>query len=157
MRHQIALVIIAIIVAAGCTPAAEDGASNETDEVSASNDSEELEPGPGETGSAAEPTESATPGDVAATDDTDDDDATAATVTIRDFSFEPDALAIQVGDTVTWTHEGDLTHNVTARDGSFASENLGTGQTFTHTFTEAGSFEYRCTLHGQMIATLDVS
>jgi plastocyanin len=86
-----------------------------------------------------------------------DDPAGDASVSIRDFRFEPETASVTVGDTVTWTHEGDVTHNVTAQAGSFASDNLGSGETFSHTFETSGSFEYVCTLHRQMIATVDVS
>lgn len=92
-----------------------------------------------------------------ATGDDVSDDAGDIDVAIGDFFFDPEMTSVAVGDTVTWTHEGDITHNVTARDGSFASDNLRVGETFTHTFDTAGSFEYRCTLHGQMVATVEVS
>jgi plastocyanin len=157
MRHQIALAMIATVLAAGCAATGAGGAVGEADEVPTSPDTE-LEPGSDETGATAGPTEkSATSDEDAATDDPDEDAASASTVTIGDFFFEPNMLAVQVGDTVTWTHQGDITHNVTARDGSFVSENIASGETFTHTFAEAGSFEYRCTLHGQMLASIDVS
>jgi plastocyanin len=137
MRHLIASAMIATVLVAGCAP---------TDE-----------PDPETTGSPAEPADDATSDDAAATDDPDEEAATEATVTIGDFFFEADTLAVQTGDTVTWTHDGDITHNVTARDGSFVSENLASGETFTHTFTQADSFEYRCTLHNQMVASIEVS
>jgi plastocyanin len=78
-------------------------------------------------------------------------------VEIGDFFFASDRLAIEVGETVIWTHQGDVTHNVTSRDESFVSDDLNGGETFTHTFDAAGSFEYVCTLHGQMVAAIEVS
>jgi plastocyanin len=139
MRHKLALAMIATLLAAGC--AADDGDSvlDDAAETTVSQDTET-------DGSAAPP---------AAEDE--EEAATVVPVTIGDFFFEPDTLTVAVGDTVTWTHDGDITHNVTARDDSFVSDNLSSGETFTHTFAEAGSFEYRCTLHTQMIASVEVS
>ena len=68
-----------------------------------------------------------------------------ASVTIKDFEFTPATVTIKVGDTVTWTNNGPSTHTVTADDGSFASGNLG-GDTFSHTFQNAGTFTYHCAI-----------
>jgi plastocyanin len=75
-------------------------------------------------------------------------------VIVRDHEFEPKAIQVPVGTTVTWRWEGQHAHDV-AGDG-FASD-VQTRGTFTHTFTEAGEFDYRCTLHflmrGQVVVT----
>jgi len=73
------------------------------------------------------------------------DDGTA--VTISNFKFEPKALTVAVGSTVTWTNKGG-THTVTADDDSFNSPNLKSGDTFTHQFTKAGKYPYHCAYHG---------
>ena len=49
-----------------------------------------------------------------------------------------------------------MPHTVTANDGSFDSGNMNPGGTFTHTFTEAGSFAYICTYHHWMHGTVTV-
>ena len=74
--------------------------------------------------------------------------APAETVTIVDSAFQPAELTVPVGTTITWVHEGRLTHTVTADDGSFNSGNLGNGDTFSFTFSEAGSYPYYCRFHG---------
>ena len=61
--------------------------------------------------------------------------------------FKPEKVVIHVGDTVTWTNDDDRDHNVTADDGSFASDNLKAGKTYSHTFTEVGKFTYADSLH----------
>ncbi len=62
---------------------------------------------------------------------------------------------VSVGDTVVWQVKGG-THTVTECDDSFAtcppaggfnSGTLSTGATFSHTFSSAGVFEYRCNIH----------
>lgn len=69
-------------------------------------------------------------------------------VNVNDSFFAPSSLTIQVGDTVRWTNAaGGLSHNVTADDGSFASQ-TSSSFTFQVTFDTAGVFRYYCTLHG---------
>ncbi len=140
MRSRIAPIMLAAVLATGCAATSKEVVSDTTAETPASPDIVDPEPAPDD-----------------AAEDAAEDAPSEVTVSIGDYFFEPDEVSVEVGDTVTWTHDGDITHNVTSRDGSFTSDNLVSGETFTHTFAEAGSFSYRCTLHGQMIATLDVS
>ncbi len=77
------------------------------------------------------------------------------TVDLGAMTFSPSSLTIQVGDTVTWVHDGSsIPHSVTADDGSFDSSPgcpptcLGAGATFHHTFNQAGTFPYHCRIHG---------
>jgi plastocyanin len=62
--------------------------------------------------------------------------------------FSPRIVRIPVGGEVEWTNDGRSLHNVTADDGAFASDNLEPGESFTHTFDEAGAFPFFCSLHG---------
>jgi plastocyanin len=69
-------------------------------------------------------------------------------VTARDLQFEPPAIQVRPGTTVTWHFEdGAVAHDVRA-DG-FRSPIQKRG-TFTHRFDQTGTFEYRCTLHVSM-------
>ena len=95
------------------------------------------------------------PADGAAADD--DATANAVAVTIKDFSFQPDATDIAVGDTVTWTNEDPAPHTATGQGGSFQSGRLNTGESFSHTFDAAGTFEYFCEFHPNMHGTIVVS
>jgi plastocyanin len=72
------------------------------------------------------------------------------------WGFSPDTVTVKVGDSITWTDTGSLEHSVTADDGSFNSGLLATGQTFTQTFSSAGTFTYHCTPHPWMKATVVV-
>ena len=80
-----------------------------------------------------------------------------AQVNVVDFAFEPSSVTIPAGATVTWTNTGSRPHTVTADDGSFDSGNLAPGESFTHTFTEAGSISYHCNYHPNMVATVVVN
>lgn len=70
------------------------------------------------------------------------------------FVFVPDDLTVAVGDTVTWTHVGQVPHTVTGS--GLSSGTLQTGQTFTATFDEVGVSDYICYLHGGMTGRVTV-
>ena len=80
--------------------------------------------------------------------------AADAAVDVQDDAFVPAEVTISVGDTVTWTQTGSNPHSVTADDGSFDSHPncpgmcMAQGDTFQHTFEEAGTFAYHCRVHG---------
>jgi halocyanin-like protein len=65
------------------------------------------------------------------------------------FAFEPAAIRIDAGTTVVWEWTGEgSSHNVKADDDSFESEYYDSaGETFEHTFEEAGTYEYVCVPH----------
>ncbi|HWV35355.1 MAG TPA: ScyD/ScyE family protein [Thermomicrobiales bacterium] len=75
---------------------------------------------------------------------------------IVNFTFTPGDATIAVGTTVTWTNNDVIQHTVTAKDGSFDSGNLAPGESFTFTFTQAGTFAYVCQYHPNMAATIVV-
>jgi copper binding plastocyanin/azurin family protein len=52
-----------------------------------------------------------------------------------------------VGETVTWSNDGQSAHTVTANGGSFDSGNLNSGQGFSFKFSQAGTFAYYCQYH----------
>ena len=68
---------------------------------------------------------------------------------------------INVGDTVQWNWADVFTHTVTHQDASpaFDSGALDAGSTFSYTFTEEGSFDYQCNIHGpfSMDGTIEVT
>ncbi len=87
--------------------------------------------------------------------ETDAPDEFAETEGPPDYSIN--VLQIKVGETVTWTNDDPSgVHTVTAVDGSFDSGRLAHGEQWSHTFTEAGEFEYRCSPHPWMRAKVIV-
>lgn len=76
-----------------------------------------------------------------------------STVQVVDNDFEPPDAELTAGDTLTWQWAGSSQHNVVG-DG-FESPVQQDG-TFEHTFTEPGTYEYQCTLHGGMSGTVTV-
>jgi len=87
---------------------------------------------------------------------TDASPADAKKVKITDGSFEPADMSINVGTTVKWTNDGKKPHTVSSDKGDWGSEELANGQTFTATFTKAGTFEYHCKLHPDMKGKITV-
>jgi plastocyanin len=63
-------------------------------------------------------------------------------VQIRSTGFAPGSISINHGDQVTWKNVDRVDHQVVADDGSFASPILHAGQSYTATFTRAGTFRY---------------
>jgi plastocyanin len=82
--------------------------------------------------------------------------ADGTTVKIHDFAFAPAQLTVKVGTTVTWVNEDDIPHTVVASGKAFRSKALDTNDKFSFTFTAAGSYEYFCSLHPHMKATVVV-
>ncbi len=76
--------------------------------------------------------------------------ATANTVTIQNFAFNPVTVTISKGQTVTWTNMDSVSHTITSTTGDFDSGLISSGKTFSHTFNTAGTFEYSCTIHPSM-------
>lgn len=71
--------------------------------------------------------------------------------------YSINVLEVTVGTTVTWSNQDAMIHTVTAVDGSFASDFLAEGETYSHTFTDAGEFEYYCLPHPWMRAKIVVT
>jgi plastocyanin len=79
----------------------------------------------------------------------------AITIDILDFSFSETALEIPAGTTVTWVNQGQAPHTVTGAIGD--SGVLQTGESFSFTFGEAGTFDYVCQFHPGMTAQITVT
>jgi plastocyanin len=91
-----------------------------------------------------------------------------SSVAIKNVSFQPSSVTIHPGETVTWTNMDSAPHTVTSdTPGAFDSSpscNPGTGlgclnngNTFSHSFAQAGSFPYHCKVHSSMHGTITVS
>ena len=78
-------------------------------------------------------------------------------VVMEGIKFNPASVTVSAGDTVTWTNEDNVGHDVTG-DG-FKSGDPGAlqhGDTFEHTFDKAGTFDYVCTVHPGMEGSVKV-
>jgi quinohemoprotein ethanol dehydrogenase len=79
-------------------------------------------------------------------------------VTIEDFDFNPGVFGVQVppGTTITWTNNGPTQHTTSSDTGEWDSGLLNVGDTFSHTFNDAGVFWYFCRPHPWMRGTITV-
>jgi plastocyanin len=84
----------------------------------------------------------------------------ANAVTMQLIVFKPETLTVAPGATVTWTQSDPGVHTVTSGaveqggggvstvpDGRFDSGELATGETFTFTFDQPGTYSYFCAVH----------
>lgn len=74
--------------------------------------------------------------------------AASATVTARDNRFDPEEIRIDPGDTVVWNNQGSRVHAVKADDGGYQSNDMRSGDTFSHTYPKEGYYFYFCKYHG---------
>ena len=78
-------------------------------------------------------------------------------MTIQNYTYNPSTLQVQAGTTVTWINKDVVPHTVTSLSGSeLASGNLGKGGTYSHTFNNSGTYDYYCTIHPYMKASVTV-
>jgi amicyanin len=82
--------------------------------------------------------------------------ATSA-VAIKNFAFSPATITVKAGATVVWTNNDAVDHTVTFDGGSISSSDLGTNDTFSHTFLTPGTYHYICTIHPFMHGTVIVT
>jgi plastocyanin len=71
-------------------------------------------------------------------------------VSIVGRAYLPADLTVGLGQTVTWRNETLDKHTVTSVNGLFNSGVMTTGSSFAVTFTKAGTFDYKCTIHPTM-------
>jgi plastocyanin len=83
----------------------------------------------------------------------------SAVVVIRNLAFSPAQLHVAAGQKVTWVNcelPGSDSHTSTADAGKWSSPVLSSGQVFTTSFTNAGTFSYHCEIHPGMTGSVVV-
>jgi plastocyanin len=84
--------------------------------------------------------------------------------TMGDKAYSPNPIDVKVGEGVTWTNDDSQIH--TATSGAAGSEDAGSvfdsgimspDATFDFVFDTAGTYDYHCTMHPQMVGTVNVS
>ena len=77
--------------------------------------------------------------------------------------FIPAEVTVNVGDTVIWSNDDSAAHTVTSGtptggpDGTFDSSLFMADTTFSHTFDNAGEYNYFCMVHPWMTGNVQVS
>lgn len=80
-------------------------------------------------------------------------------ITISNSAFTPGTRSIQKGTTITWANNDSIPHTATSTSGpvSFDSGSLSQSKTFSFTFTEPGTYTYKCSFHSNMTGTIVVT
>jgi plastocyanin len=92
-------------------------------------------------------------GAIAAQDATTKD---TSEITIDNFTFTPKELTVAVGTTVKWVNHDDIPHTVVEKKTTFRSKALDTDDSYSFTFSSAGTFDYFCGLHPHMVGQIIV-
>lgn len=71
-------------------------------------------------------------------------------------TFDPTPITVCTGDTVRWTNYDTLHHSATSDTGVWDSGLLFQGDSYSFTFTSAGTYDYHCIIHPSMTATVEV-
>lgn len=77
-------------------------------------------------------------------------------LTIQNFTYQPSTVQVRVGSTLTWTNQDRAPHSVTFENGMADSGLLSQGQSFGYTFRTPGTYQYSCSIHPSMLATVTV-
>ena len=78
-----------------------------------------------------------------------EDIANDRTVNIDDNAYEPKEREVTRGTEVTWVNQDDVQHTVTFDDEKIdGSDELEEGDEFSYRFTQEGTYEYHCEVHG---------
>ncbi len=77
-------------------------------------------------------------------------------LTMQNSAYQPTNIQVKVGTTVTWTNQDNVPHSVTFKNGMKDSGLLSQGQSFSYTFNTPGTYQYYCTVHPYMVATVTV-
>lgn len=75
-------------------------------------------------------------------------------ISIEGLKYRAGRLEVAPGTTVVWVNEDPVPHTVTAEDETYDSGALEPGASWSHTFTEVGTYAYHCTPHPFMKAVV---
>jgi len=78
-------------------------------------------------------------------------------IQMKNFAFDPPAIAIKAGQTLTWTNDDVVPHTATADGKTWDSGQMAPGRSYTVTVTKPGTYEYTCSNHPFMRAKVIVT
>ena len=79
-------------------------------------------------------------------------------MSIKEYTFTPESVTVKVGAAVRWLNDGTMAHHIKSDDAVFDAGNLApasgdggygstNGQSYSYTFTQAGTYRYHCENH----------
>src|SRR3989338_2918231 len=150
----ITIVVVAVLVVIGIIAGIALTAKGGNENNKGSSGIQVIDNGSQQTGSADGGT-SGTPGTNGASGDASQPQT--YTAEISNFAFSPSEIRIKAGDTVVWTNKDSARHTITSDSGSeLSSALLSDGESYSHTFSTLGTFNYHCSLHPYMKAKIIV-
>jgi plastocyanin len=79
-------------------------------------------------------------------------------VSMQNIQFAPKSITAKVGQTVKWTNNDGVVHDVKATSGaSFKSSLFGKGGSYETKLTKPGTIKYVCSIHPGMDGTITVT
>ena len=75
-------------------------------------------------------------------------------VSVINFSFNPGILNINKGDTVVWTNQDSVSHQIWGNN--FQGPVISNSQSYSFVFGNTGTFNYHCNIHPSMQGTIVV-
>ena len=78
-------------------------------------------------------------------------------VVVDNFAFNPSAIKVPVGTTVTWTNKDEEPHSVVLGQEGRSPVLAGNAVTFSHTFAKPGVYTYNCGIHPFMHGSVTVT
>lgn len=112
---------------------------------------------------AKAPSKTSTPSSTTETQKSTESDVTPVStnkIDIKNFAFSPAVVTVKKGTTITWTNQDDTRHSIspdTETTDFKPSQLLSKGETYSVTFTSAGTYTYHCTPHPYMKASVIVT
>ena len=77
------------------------------------------------------------------------------TVAMGNVAYAPAKISARIGDTIVWINNDIFAHTATARDKSW-DVNILPKKTGTYSVTKAGTIEYYCRFHPNMVGEIEV-
>ncbi len=75
---------------------------------------------------------------------------------MQNFAYQMANIQVRAGTTVTWTNQDRVPHSITFKNGMKGSGLLYQGQSFSYMFKTPGTYQYYCSVHPYMVATVTV-
>ena len=76
------------------------------------------------------------------------------TIYMKGSVFSVPSLTVTLGTKITWVNDDNMIHTVTADYAIFNSGDMNPGNSFSHTFNTAGTYNYHCVHHIGMTAVV---
>jgi plastocyanin len=76
--------------------------------------------------------------------------------TFSSFAYRPKSITVQTGDRVRWVNKSGAPEGHNVNGDGLASEIFFEGESYSHTFSKAGKYDYICTLHPAMKGSVTV-